>query len=42
LISDFELNPKIKCRGYSKGNRQKVAVIAALATIGMRRRVLTA
>jgi polyether ionophore transport system ATP-binding protein len=31
LISDFELNPKIKCRGYSKGNRQKVAVIAALA-----------
>jgi ABC-2 type transport system ATP-binding protein len=23
LISDFELNPKIKCRGYSKGNRQK-------------------
>ena len=25
LISDFELNPKIKCRSYSKGNRQKFA-----------------
>jgi ABC-2 type transport system ATP-binding protein len=31
LISDFQLNPKIKCRGYSKENRQKAAVIAALA-----------
>jgi ABC-2 type transport system ATP-binding protein len=32
LISKFDLNPKKKVRSYSKGNRQKVALIAALAT----------
>jgi ABC-2 type transport system ATP-binding protein len=31
LISDFELDPRKKGRSYSKGNRQKVALIAALA-----------
>ncbi|MCL2858245.1 MAG: ABC transporter ATP-binding protein [Streptococcaceae bacterium] len=31
LISKFELDPKKKARSYSKGNRQKVALIAALA-----------
>jgi ABC-2 type transport system ATP-binding protein len=31
LIEEFELNPRIKCRNYSKGNRQKVALIAAFA-----------
>ncbi len=32
LLKDFQLDPKKKCRTYSKGNRQKVALIAALAT----------
>ena len=32
LLEDFQLDPKKKCRTYSKGNRQKVALIAALAT----------
>ena len=31
LIERFELDPKKKVRTYSKGNRQKVALIAALA-----------
>jgi ABC-2 type transport system ATP-binding protein len=31
LIEEFELDPRIKCRNYSKGNRQKVALIAAFA-----------
>jgi len=31
LIELFELDPSRKCRTYSKGNRQKVALIAALA-----------
>lgn len=31
LISKFSLDPKKKFRTYSKGNRQKVALIAALA-----------
>src|SRR5213595_476840 len=28
----FELDPRVKGRAYSKGNRQKVAVVAALAS----------
>jgi ABC-2 type transport system ATP-binding protein len=32
LIERFELDPKKKARAYSKGNRQKVALIAALAS----------
>lgn len=32
LLHIFELDPSRKCRTYSKGNRQKVALIAALAT----------
>lgn len=32
LLDDFQLNPKKKCRTYSKGNRQKVALVAALAS----------
>ena len=32
LIKAFNLDPTKKCRTYSKGNRQKVALIAALAT----------
>src|SRR5262245_19002283 len=32
LIERFELNPTKKARTYSKGNRQKVALIAALAS----------
>ncbi|MEO5875587.1 MAG: ABC transporter ATP-binding protein [Streptosporangiaceae bacterium] len=32
LIERFDLNPKKKGRAYSKGNRQKVALIAALAS----------
>lgn len=32
LIATFDLDPTRKCRTYSKGNRQKVALIAALAT----------
>lgn len=31
LLRDFQLDPKKKCRTYSKGNRQKVALVAALA-----------
>ena len=31
LIEAFELDPGKKCRAYSKGNRQKVALVAALA-----------
>ncbi|UCS91170.1 ABC transporter ATP-binding protein [Lactococcus lactis] len=32
LIKKFDLNPKKKVRSYSKGNRQKIALIVALAT----------
>ncbi|MEI8405897.1 MAG: ABC transporter ATP-binding protein [Actinomycetes bacterium] len=32
LIEEFELDPTRRSRGYSKGNRQKVALIAALAS----------
>ncbi|PFG83418.1 ABC transporter ATP-binding protein [Lactococcus lactis] len=32
LIKKFDLNPKKKVRSHSKGNRQKIALIAALAT----------
>ncbi|MBM7784699.1 ABC transporter ATP-binding protein [Tenggerimyces flavus] len=32
LIERFDLDPRKKVRTYSKGNRQKVALIAALAT----------
>jgi ABC-2 type transport system ATP-binding protein len=32
LLQRFELDPTIKARAYSKGNRQKVALIAALAS----------
>src|SRR4051812_15617518 len=32
LIARFELDPRKKARTYSKGNRQKVAIIAALAS----------
>lgn len=32
LIERFELDPTKKARTYSKGNRQKVALVAALAT----------
>lgn len=32
LIEAFELDPRRKCRTYSKGNRQKVAIVAALAS----------
>ena len=32
LLSTFDLDPTKKSRAYSKGNRQKVALIAALAT----------
>ncbi|SEU44190.1 ABC transporter ATP-binding protein [Nonomuraea wenchangensis] len=31
LLERFDLDPRKKCRAYSKGNRQKVALIAALA-----------
>ena len=31
LIKRFELDPKKKSKGYSKGNRQKVGLIAALS-----------
>ncbi|WP_028046114.1 ABC transporter ATP-binding protein [Cellulomonas sp. URHE0023] len=31
LIERFELDPRVKGRAYSKGNRQKVALVAALA-----------
>jgi ABC-2 type transport system ATP-binding protein len=32
LLERFELDPTKKGRGYSKGNRQKVAIVAALAS----------
>lgn len=32
LIKKFDLDPSKKCRTYSKGNRQKVALIAAFAS----------
>ena len=32
LLEKFELDPTKKCRSYSKGNRQKVALIAAFAS----------
>ncbi len=32
LIARFDLDPTKKCRSYSKGNRQKVALICALAS----------
>ena len=32
LITLFQLDPTKKCQTYSKGNRQKIALIAALAT----------
>jgi ABC-2 type transport system ATP-binding protein len=32
LLETFELDPTKKCRTYSKGNRQKVALVAALAS----------
>ncbi|WP_088034538.1 ABC transporter ATP-binding protein [Evansella clarkii] len=32
LIEKFSLDPKKKCRTYSKGNRQKVALIAAFSS----------
>ncbi|MCP3804773.1 ABC transporter ATP-binding protein [Allokutzneria sp. A3M-2-11 16] len=31
LVERFDLDPRTACRAYSKGNRQKVALIAALA-----------
>jgi ABC-2 type transport system ATP-binding protein len=31
LLDDFELDPRKKARAYSKGNRQKVGLVAALA-----------
>jgi ABC-2 type transport system ATP-binding protein len=34
LLRDFDLDPKKKARGYSKGNRQKVALVAAFARPG--------
>jgi ABC-2 type transport system ATP-binding protein len=32
LIERFQLDPSKKCRAYSKGNRQKVALVAAFAS----------
>jgi ABC-2 type transport system ATP-binding protein len=32
LLERFELDPTKRCRAYSKGNRQKVALVAALAS----------
>lgn len=32
LLEAFDLDPSKKCRTYSKGNRQKVALVAALAS----------
>jgi ABC-2 type transport system ATP-binding protein len=32
LLERFDLDPSKKCRTYSKGNRQKVAVVAAFAS----------
>ena len=32
LLEQFELDPTVRARAYSKGNRQKVALVAALAS----------
>lgn len=32
LLGRFDLDPTKKCRAYSKGNRQKVAIVAAFAS----------
>ncbi|MFI6292324.1 ATP-binding cassette domain-containing protein [Nonomuraea sp. NPDC050790] len=32
LLDRFELDPRKRCRAYSKGNRQKVALVAAFAS----------
>jgi len=32
LLTRFDLDPSRKCRSYSKGNRQKIALVAALAS----------
>ena len=32
LIDRFDLDPRKRCRAYSKGNRQKVALVSALAS----------
>lgn len=32
LLERFDLDPRKKCRTYSKGNRQKVALVAALSS----------
>jgi len=32
LLEQFQLDPTKKCRAYSKGNRQKVALVAAFAS----------
>ena len=32
LVERFDLDPTKRCRSYSKGNRQKVALVAALAS----------
>lgn len=32
LLKRFDLDPTKKCRAYSKGNRQKVAIVAAFAS----------
>ena len=32
LLERFDLDPRKKCRAYSKGNRQKVVLVAALAS----------
>ncbi len=32
LLQRFDLDPAVKARAYSKGNRQKVALVAALAS----------
>jgi ABC-2 type transport system ATP-binding protein len=31
LVAEFRLDPTVRCRAYSKGNRQKVALVAAFA-----------
>ena len=31
LVAEFQLDPTVRCRAYSKGNRQKVALVAAFA-----------
>ena len=39
LLERFDLDPRKKARTYSKGNRQKVALVAALASRSEERRV---